>query len=547
MNPRNTYPTVPLWVPLLAILALFSGCADDPEAPVVEPFLTIEGGAIPEVVFEGEAIEVHAWGAVDRNGGAFQSLEIEVLSHPGREPGQIEVRAVAGGTSPSGAVDFEGRVSLPPLRPGEYLVHLVGRGITRTLAVLPQAGWVRYRSYHDPMRPDEGLLIESDGWAVAYRHGTGRSERTQLSRERMGEIGTWFRATEFGNLESEYLSGDRNRMRIVEVSLTSAAGIHRVVAEEDLMPAGLQRVEAQLQRLVDELIDDRPQPARVGGQIRVDPIEADPGVARRIQMTLKNEGERPVTLFFSNGQQYDFRLLRTGDVRDPNGESGGDDPDHDGTGTDERMLVWNWAHGLSFPEVATQLELEAGGVHRFEAEWDGLDNRGHRVGAGVYVLEGVIPSRSDFRVRVEPTRLVVKGQVPDRMPLVGTLTIVPATAPRGTPREITLSITNLNRTELVREFIDTQRYDFAIHGRPSDRPTDPNGRALVWQWSDGRGFGDMPGRVAWAPGQTHTYVETWDGNERDGTTAGVGYYLLRSWMTSRPGVNVHPVPVVVSE
>ena len=68
-------------------------------------------------------------------------------------------------------------------------------------------------------------------------------------------------------------------------------------------------------------------------------------------------------------------------------------------------LLWNWSYGLLFPQVLTEILLEPGQVVSYEVNWNGRDNAGNPVAAGVYVIYAVVPCREP--VRIDPVRVQV--------------------------------------------------------------------------------------------------------------------------------------------
>ncbi|MEZ4654783.1 MAG: hypothetical protein R3E12_14660 [Candidatus Eisenbacteria bacterium] len=170
------------------VLALSLGACSNDQRPMDEPTtqLELQDASMPDVVFEGESATISAWG--QQNSAAFTRLEAEVVSWPSNVPGKIEIRAIGETDTDMNGVDFQGQVQLPPLRAGDYDVHLTGSDTVRTLTVLPGQGWVRYRSFDDPMRPDVALLIEADGMAIAHRTDGGHVVRTVLSEEQRAAV-----------------------------------------------------------------------------------------------------------------------------------------------------------------------------------------------------------------------------------------------------------------------------------------------------------------------------------------------------------------------
>jgi hypothetical protein len=446
-------------------------------------------------------------------------------------------------SSERGAADFEGQVQLPSsLRPGDYLVHLQGSHRTWILSVLPREGWVLYRSFNDPIRPDLALHIQADGTAFVHRRHDGPPVRTHLGEEDRDAIREWFAEAQFFSLDRRYVEEHPARVRQVDIALHIDRGHHRVTAQEPLMPAALAELVARLDGLVDSILAEGERDEGIVAHLEVDPLEAQPGSDRRLTLTLVNTSDEALTLQFSTSQVYDFTLFRP----DRNDHPGGDgDPN-----TPSDVLVWNWAHDRVFTPAEYSITLEPGASRVIEERWNGLDNDGEIVGPGIYHLQATL--LSDPRVRQVGTRIIVSGQVPDRISLVGAISVDPTTAPPGTERKLELSVTNLNEFDLTSMFSSGQRFDFALIRRTGhdhqDNPPDDNTdiRGLVWRWSEGQAFPPVEEKVTWPAGTTHVFEAVWGGLDREGGVVGPGVYELRGWITGRPGASIRPVAVVVS-
>jgi hypothetical protein len=348
------------------------------------------------------------------------------------------------------------------------------------------------------------------------------------------------------------------------------------VAEPQLMPTALGVLSGRLQDLAVSLYNTRPAPPEVFGDVQVDPPAGDPGTARIIRLSLRNGGTAPVTLTFPTTQMYDLILLQmmgpdsmwTGPVRPdssgcpgggPRGPMGAMGPEPPAPpdsipGPMTEMAIWNWAYGRGFPTVLTTLTLAPGEVRSFEETWDGRGNLGQTVGSGGYELVAAIPA--DIPVFVSPARVVVNGDAPSGQPLAAVVRCDPLEGPPGTARTLTLLVTNLRDHAVEIGFPTSQRFDFVItgpwmernadgtmgpghgmgpgghHGMGSGEPPDSLPQpplpppSQIWQWSNGQRFTDQPGVETWAPGETKTFVVTWDGSGTSGTVAGPGVYDL---------------------
>jgi hypothetical protein len=207
------------------------------------------------------------------------------------------------------------------------------------------------------------------------------------------------------------------------------------------------------------------------GELSVEPVSAPAGTARTLRLAVTNVSQDTVQLRFRTSQLYDFMIMGRYEVPPSGGDStwvppnpppGGDstwvppnpppgggpgvppgggcpggigghgdghaDPGDPGMPPDSMMvppdsmmvppdsvgvppvprMVWNWAHDQSFPSVETSLRLLPGESLVYIETWDGHDNDGALVGAGVYPL--MAPLLSDFPVMSGMARLEVTGR-----------------------------------------------------------------------------------------------------------------------------------------
>lgn len=93
-----------------------------------------------------------------------------------------------------------------------------------------------------------------------------------------------------------------------------------------------------------------------------------------LQLIITNRSRRQAVVPFGSGQQFDFEVVRNGEV------------------------VWNWAKDRAFTQVFSTVTLEPGERLVYESSWVQRDNHGRRVRAGTYVIRGVItPAFPRFR------------------------------------------------------------------------------------------------------------------------------------------------------
>jgi hypothetical protein len=498
-------------------------------------------------------------------------------------PTTPEVGADSSGTSTA----FVGVVTLPQLQPGQYVVVLHGPGDDQEfpLRVIAGDSLIRFTFSGDASGPMERLIIRHDGSAVAFRAMEGPRARLMISPESLNVIIGWFREAGFAQLQDEYVSGEHRS--IYEVALDNEGTIKRVVAEPDLMPQPLTVLVRRLHGILEQVLGSVPELPAVYGEVSVDPIEGDPGSARTLRLRLVNNGTNPVTLTFPTTQTYDFQILGmghmgpAGEPTDPwypgggmgSGGTGGGCPGPDSIRTPvdpmpaddpEPMppdsipgmppnLIWIWSADRAFEPVVTTITLAPGESRTFEETWSGQNNQGEPVGPGAYMTLAPVPA--DVPVPVMPGRFIINGQEPPPLRLAATLNCEPLEGPPGTPRTLTLAVTNLGEQRVDVQYPSTQRYDFAVFDPRSMGPVEPDGTpgdstgtapGPIWIWSANIDFNQVVGTETWAPGETKTYTEIWNGSGPAGVAVPPGAYAATAHMTGRPSVPLRPIGFVVT-
>lgn len=78
-------------------------------------------------------------------------------------------------------------------------------------------------------------------------------------------------------------------------------------------------------------------------------------------LTVRNESSKTLDLVSATSQIYDIEVYQ---------EPG--------------ILVWNWAYGLSFPQVVTTVTLQPGEEKTYQVTWNVCSNQGDPVPSGSY-------------------------------------------------------------------------------------------------------------------------------------------------------------------
>lgn len=557
---------------MFAALTLIGlGCGhDEPSRPIDQGPADVGGALVPSVLEQGESISVTLFGAVP-SGGVAALGEARIVRQPSGDFGAVDARAgeveisVFSRANPGSSavsnptVPFSIETTLPALTPGAWILRLrnaAGDVHETPFQIVERGVWVRYRSFGDPVLADLDLAVTRSGMAIARLEGTPPRAGLPLTQIQVDLLRQVFDDTAFRSLDNQYLSVPPAAGRRIEITLQGDQARKHVLAEAALMPAKLQVLEMALRELTQTVLADTPVLMPVYGRLGVDPLRGAPGTARRLTLTLVNESEREVTLHFANGLQFDVAIVRPmrGQPGQPDhvpgGEPGPDgvfDPSGDPSPEPPDAVLWRLSHLADPDPNPTSLAIPAGGTVEFEAEWNGTAENGVVVGAGVYECAGRVPA-IDRRIPVLPVRFGVSGETP-----VGALelelSVEPVAGPPGTARVFTLSATNPTDRELQFEFRSTQQYDFALDDPRVSAP----GPGNIWLWSRGKGFGDVIQTITWAPHETKTFVETWDGRRNrmpggtPGGVVGAGGYSLVGVLTKHDELRSRAARLIVTQ
>lgn len=90
-----------------------------------------------------------------------------------------------------------------------------------------------------------------------------------------------------------------------------------------------------------------------------------------ITLAVTNTGGSPVSITFTSGQRFEFRVRRP---------RGGD--------------VWFWSHDKAFLQVIQTISLKPGEALSFKEAWDQRDLQGRRVDPGPYEVVAIFMGRA---------------------------------------------------------------------------------------------------------------------------------------------------------
>ncbi len=172
-----------------------------------------------------------------------------------------------------------------------------------------------------------------------------------------------------------FLIGDENMMKSAKLLIMSAVLVLFAACDNKNGGSTEPPVTKTIETLLDILDAANGKPLQ----------EVTPGRPVRLVLELKNLTDKPLTLNFSTGKQYDF------EVHDSNNQ-----------------LIWAWSRGKVFIQAATKIILGPKEQIKFTPDWDQRDNEGRQVVAGTYQVTGLIPTTGPEIVESQTKSLVIK-------------------------------------------------------------------------------------------------------------------------------------------
>jgi hypothetical protein len=356
--------------------------------------------------------------------------------------------------------------------------------------------------------------------------GDGPAVRVRLGVAAIDSVRGFFRDAGFLDLQDRYVGDHSIDDVLYEVSYRPGAGQgKRVVAEDRLAPDSLKRLVEDLRGLLGRILQNTPTAPAVVASLEVDPVSGDPGTPRSIVLRLQNRSAIPVTLHFPTAQIYDVAIM---DMHGMNGDMG-----HGGMGgmggmggghdPDSPHLLWNWAYGRDFPQVPTDLTLQAGEVDSFRVVWPGTTNEGAVADTGLYRVAAMILSQP--MVPMRQAELVVGAVSLPPGSLVLICTVRPEAGPASMQRELRFMVDNPTDRQITVHFPNGQLYDFSVFDPMRMRP------GPMWTWSRGRVLDPDPVDRTIPPHDRLEFVEHWECTDSEGVRVHPGWYEVSAVLT----------------
>lgn len=212
-----------------------------------------------------------------------------------------------------------------------------------------------------------------------------------------------------------------------------------------------------------------------------------------ITLQVKNTSSLPVTVSFSNGQQYDFT------ARDASGAT-----------------VWNWSNGKTFSPSGSTRTLAAGETWTVQETWAFVDNAGTFVFDGTFTLTGTYLGNYLGRSGTKAASQDVVLQTSD--PLVATFSTDKSSYSKlSSPAPLHLTITNVAAYPVTINFQNGQQYEFSAKNASGQ---------VVWTWSTGKSFDPAASQLVLDPGASLQFNESWSFKNNSGSSVADGNYTV---------------------
>lgn len=283
-----------------------------------------------------------------------------------------------------------------------YLLQNVGR------SVLPMRTLFESLGAHVEWDSSQRAVYAWKGDGNGIRLGVGERSAQQLRMSRSPAPGHWGQVTGSQSLDapammidgkvfvplrfaSEALNADvryASNEPAVYIKTEGVAGSHQDT-EPDRPPRRPMPSDRGGDRGDREDRGDRPGrgPGRMGPRAIADALNLELTVPAgqidrdepiRFDVTVTNKSNRPVTIPFQSGQQFDIQVLQEGRV------------------------VWTWSHGRAFPQIVQSMTLGPGQSKQFSGRWDLHSERGNLIAPGRYLVRArLTPSFDQPEISVE--------------------------------------------------------------------------------------------------------------------------------------------------
>lgn len=212
-----------------------------------------------------------------------------------------------------------------------------------------------------------------------------------------------------------------------------------------------------------------------------------------ITLQVKNTSALPVTVSFSNGQQYEFT------ARDASGAT-----------------VWTWSNGKTFSPYGSSKTLAAGETWTVTEAWTFVDNAGTSLFDGTYTLTGTYLGSYLGRSGTKAASQDVVLQTSD--PLVATFSTDKTSYSKlSSPAPLHLTLTNVATYPVTISFQNGQQYEFTAKNSSGQ---------VVWTWSNGKTFDPAASQIVLDPGASLQFNESWSFKNNSGSSVADGNYTV---------------------
>ncbi|NOY58849.1 MAG: hypothetical protein GXO75_07930 [Calditrichaeota bacterium] len=204
----------------------------------------------------------------------------------------------------------------------------------------------------------ESIHIFADGQAILKTQYA--EKRTLLSQKEINNIAAAFIANHFFTLKPKYIKGVMDAF-FYDIYFTDGQRENRVRTDAFNSPANLGILIEEIQQIKERILNDG-----IKFELTLDKTQLAENDSVQITLTMSNTTDRPIELTFSSSQLFDIIV-------------------YDKPGSNQRNIVWNWAHNLGFLMVITKHTLASDEPLSETLVWRGQDNEGKRVHGTFYI------------------------------------------------------------------------------------------------------------------------------------------------------------------
>lgn len=238
--------------------------------------------------------------------------------------------------------------------------------------------------------------------------------------------------------------------------------------------------------------------------LRTTKAQAQLGETVRLEIEVRNRGNRPIELTLRGRPAYEFVITT-----------------RDGT------EVWHWPREQVSQDVSKVVKLYQRDQLDLKAKWDQVNNYGQPVSPGTYWVRGILHLEESQAIETQSVLLLIQPGPPLALRLE-----IPSSTPTepfwklGQKLPLKLKLKNISDQPVGLTLLGQPAYDFVVT-QGYDGPE-------VWRWSQGKAIQEIAELRTLAPNEELEFVEAWDLRDNAGTPILPGRYAVRGLLNVEP-------------